>query len=71
MKVTQCERVLEYLVRFGSISSAQAMDDLGCFRLASRICDLKKKGYKITDEWDTKKNRFGEEVRFKRYRLEA
>jgi len=71
MKDTQCQRVLAYIEKFGSISSSEAMDDLGCFRLASRICDLKKRGYPIVDYWDSKLNRYGETVRFKRYRLEA
>lgn len=44
-KKTQCERILDYISDFGSITSMEAMQDLGCMRLASRICDLKKQGY--------------------------
>lgn len=43
-KKTQCERILDYISDFGSITSFEAMRDLGCMRLASRICDLKRQG---------------------------
>lgn len=69
MKVNQCERVLNYMRRFGSISSFEAFSDLGIVRLASRIHDLKCQGYNITSEIKTSKNRFDETVSFKVYRL--
>lgn len=46
-KKTQCERILDYISDFGSITSFEAIRDLGCMRLASRICDLKRQGYKF------------------------
>ena len=46
--MTQCERVLQYMRDFGSINSAQAFVDLGCYRLGARIYDLRhKRGYSI------------------------
>jgi hypothetical protein len=30
-----------------------ALNLFGCFRLPSRICDLKQQGMKITDRWKT------------------
>lgn len=69
MKVTQCERIIEYMEQFGSISSFEAFADLGIVRLASRIHDLKGQGYNITSEIRSSKNRFGETVSFKVYRL--
>ena len=46
--------------QYDSITSLEAMRDLGVYRLASRIHDLRNKGYGI--EVDTAKvaNRFGE-----------
>ena len=35
----QTERILKYINDFGSITSLQAMQDLGVMRLASRITD--------------------------------
>lgn len=69
MKVTQCQRILDYMQQFGSISTLEAFRDLGVARLASRIHDLKMMGYNITSEIKTSKNRFGEKTYFKSYRL--
>lgn len=68
-KPTQAERVLAYIERFGSITQYEALKDLGVMRLASRISELKKKGYPIQSEVETVKNRFDETCRIKRYSL--
>jgi hypothetical protein len=68
-KMTQCERIVDYMTEFGSISTLEAFNDLGVARLASRIYDLKKQGYSIASENRTRKNRYGENVSFKVYRL--
>lgn len=65
----QCQRVLDYMTEFGSISTLEAFKDLGVARLASRIHDLKGMGYKIESEIKTSKNRYGENTHFKVYRL--
>lgn len=68
MKVTQCQRILDYMDQFGSISTLEAFQDLGVARLASRIHDLKGMGYNIKSEIKSSKNRYGEDVHFKVYR---
>lgn len=68
--MTQCERILKYMHDFGSINPMQALDDLGVFRLASRITDLRKDGYKISRRMVTGRNRYGEKVSYAEYRLE-
>lgn len=65
--MTQCERIVSYINDFGSITTLQAFQDLGCTRLASRICDLKKQGYSFDKQFVTAKNRYGEAVSFVRY----
>lgn len=40
---SQADSVLDYLKKYGSITQAQATDDLGISRLASRISELKTK----------------------------
>ena len=55
---------------FGSISTKEAFDDLVVARLASRIHDLKKRGIPISGKMETVRNRYGETVSFKRYRLD-
>ena len=68
-KATQTERVLDYIEEFGSITQMDALRDLGVMRLASRISDLKKKGYPIESESEPVKNRYGETSYIKRYSL--
>ncbi len=69
MKVTQCQRILDYMMQFGSISTLEAFNDLGVARLASRIHDLKDQGYNIVSETKSSRNRYGEKTYFKVYRL--
>ena len=69
MKATQCELILEYMKQFGSINPLEALHDIGCFRLASRISDLRKQGYPIISERVNYKNRLGEAKYFNEYRL--
>lgn len=66
---TQCERIVKYMQDFGTITTAEAMLELGVYRLASRINDLKKQGRKIEKTTVEAKNRYGETVRFAQYRL--
>lgn len=69
MKINQCQRIIQYIQTFGSISTMQAFSDLGVTRLASRIHDLRMQGYSIVSETKTGNNRFGEAVSFKVYSL--
>ena len=68
-KPTQNERIIDYMNRFGSITQAEALLDLGVARLASRISDLRSLGVPIESEMIEVKNRFGEKCHVKRYRL--
>lgn len=68
-KMTQCEKILAFMQKFGKISSRDAMNEFGCMRLASRIHDLKRLGYNIESETVTDRNKFGEPVSFKVYWL--
>lgn len=68
--MTQCERVLQYMEKYGSINPMQAMEDLCCMRLASRISDLRHDGNKISRRMVAGVNRYGEKVTYAEYRLE-
>ena len=68
--MTQCDRVLEYMREFGSITQLEAIRDIGCMRLASRISDLRRQGYAIGRRMKTSKNRYGKDVSFAEYYLE-
>lgn len=68
-KPTQNQRILDYIDEFGSITQLEAIRDLGCMRLASRISDLRREGYAIKSEFVPVKNRYGETCRIKRYSI--
>lgn len=68
-KATQNERVLAYIQEFGEITQLDALKDLGCMRLASRVSDLRRQGHNIVGDTVAVKNRFEETCYIKRYRM--
>ena len=69
-KPTQNQRIIEYMELHGSITQLEAWKNCGIMRLASRISDMRSKGYNIESEMITVHNQFGEKCKVKRYRLE-
>ena len=43
----QCEAILWHLEHRGSITPIEALNELGCFRLAARIEELRRAGHRI------------------------
>ncbi len=68
-KLTQCERIIRHLNDYGTITSREAMLEYGIYRLASRISDLKKQGYKFQVSFESAKNRYDEVTHFAVYRI--
>lgn len=68
-KKTQAERVLEYIKRFGSITTLEAFRDLGVTRLSARIFELRARGFDIDSTNITNKNRYGEKCTYSKYYL--
>lgn len=67
---SQCRRVLNYIMDFGSITRAQAMTDLGIANLPAVIEVLRNhKGYDIDTDIVTAINRYGETVHYAKYTL--
>lgn len=66
--MTQIEMLIKMLMD-GWVSPAAALTEIGCFRLASRIHDIKKMGYIIESRIVRQKNRFGHYIGFKEYRI--
>lgn len=64
---TTQQRVFDYIMEFGSITTLQAFTDLGESRLSARIWELRDKGVNIDSEVITVKNRFGESRHVKKY----
>lgn len=65
--MTQCEKVVDYMKRHGSITAREAYWNLGIMRLASRISDLKRQGYLIKSEDIKVTNRDGSESWVSKY----
>lgn len=68
---SQNEKILAYMKMGTSITPRVARELFGCERLASRICDLKKKGYVIKKTMVHRLNQEGTPVKFAEYSLEV
>lgn len=68
---SQAQMILDYINEYGSITPLEGMRDIGCYRLAARISDLKKLGYPIKTEIIAVKNRMGTHSNVARYSLEV
>ena len=70
MKMTQGEAILDYLKNHETISPMEAFQELGITKLATRIGELIRDGYKITKTPQNGVNRYGEGTRYMVYSLE-
>lgn len=61
--MTQNDQILKHLKK-GPITPMEALNDYGCFRLASRINDLKNAGHNIVTDMVEQDGK-----RFAKYRL--
>lgn len=68
-KITQCDRIIQYIQDFGYITAYQAYTDLGVTQLGARIYNLKQKGFKFKTERVKDTNRYGETVYYDKYML--
>jgi hypothetical protein len=68
--MNQNERVFDHLLTVGPIRPMTALNDLGIYRLASRINDLRKAGHKIKTKKVEVVNRWGESSYIAEYSLE-
>ena len=68
-KLTQEEKIFNYMRRFGWITPMDALREFGCMRLGARIYDLEQKGIRIEHGREMIVNSEGEHVSFGKYRL--
>lgn len=66
-KLSQCTKIVEYIKSHGSITSNDADRLFHCKRLASRMNDLKHRGYIIESKLEKGVNAEGQPVRYARY----
>lgn len=68
-KQTQRKAVLDYLIKNGTITSMEAFEKFGVTRLSAIIFDLRRKGYGIFTNMIETTNRFGQTLKYARYRF--
>ena len=68
-KLSQCDQIVNYMKKYGSITQLEAYVEIGCIRLPSRIHDLKKRGYAIRTKTERVKKRSGGYAPIARYSL--
>ena len=68
-KITQRDRVLQFMNEHGSITAYEAFTEIGCTQLSARICELQREGYIFSTELIKNVNRYGDRCHYLRYRL--
>lgn len=67
--MTQADRIIDYMNKYGSITPFEAFEDLGITKLATRISEMIRDGVDIEKYPERRKNRYGEVTRYTRYKL--
>ena len=65
--MSQATEIIDFIKSHGSITTKQAVDFLGCYRLASRVHDIRSMGINVQKEMITVQNRHGGNCRVARY----
>jgi len=68
--LTQKDKIIAYIKKYGSITPLDALREFSCMRLATRIFELKEDGYDIVTKIEKSKNKSGEPVHYARYYLQ-
>lgn len=66
--MTQQKLIIAHLNTYGSITPMEAFSEYGITKLATRVSELIRQGERISKEPAEAKNRYGQTVRFMRYR---
>ena len=67
--MNQQERVLEYIVTYGSITTMECVKHLDIVDLQGVVRNLKQSGHNIQSKWIPSVNKFGKKIKFKEYSL--
>lgn len=62
-------RILTYMQEHGSITGREAMMECGATEYRKRIAEIRDAGIPVVGEYVTGANRYGDAVRYKRYRI--
>lgn len=67
--MTQRDRIEKYINDFGSITTLEAIKDLGIMRLSARISEMRTDGIPVISTFEYGKNRYGEPTKWVRYTI--
>lgn len=67
--MTQCDQILKYLETHAGITALDALRQIGSFRLAARIKDLRSQGHNIVTVMKEVETSSGDTARVAEYRL--
>ena len=68
-RLSQKDRIMAHLWDYGEITSWEAIKEYGITRLSDLIYKLRNEGWNIENEWEHTKNRYGDSVKYVRYKL--
>ena len=66
--MTQIQRIITHIQANGSITPMEGFE-MGITRLAARVNEMRRKGIPVITETVESVNRYGEKVRFARYKI--
>lgn len=66
---TQCDRLVNYIEKHGSVSTMQAIIELGIVNPSARVRELRAAGLNIITTITESRNRFNEPVRYAVYTI--
>ena len=69
MAKTQHDALIDYFIHNGGLTSFEAYERFGCTRLAARVLELSRKGYRFKKEPVSVTTRYGAKVTVTRYIL--
>lgn len=65
----QVDRAIAYMREHGSLTSLEALTELGILSFPKRVCEMKQQGFYITSKWENGISKYGNKFRVKRYYL--
>ncbi len=68
--ISMKQRILDHLLKFGTITTWEAIRDYGCTRISEYIRQLRADGHLIINVTEKGTNRYGEKTNWVRYTLE-
>ena len=69
MAKTQLDALLRYFIQHGGLTTFEAFESFGCTRLAARVLELSRKGFRFRKEPVSVTTRYGAKVTVTRYIL--